>query len=64
VRNHPFLDGNKRTGFVTGITFLMLNGYYINASETDVVMTITNLAAGKVTEEELTEWITDHLIKM
>jgi len=62
IRNHPFLDGNKRTGLVTGITFLMLNGYFFTAKESDVVVAIINLAAGKMTEEQVTEWICEYII--
>jgi death on curing protein len=57
VSNHPFLDGNKRTGFVTGITFLLINGHYITATETEVVIIITKLASGQMSEDELTDWL-------
>jgi death-on-curing protein len=50
VRNHPFVDGNKRTGFVVGILFLELNGYRLNASEEDVAQAVLALAAGKLDE--------------
>lgn len=63
VKNHPFLDGNKRTGFVVGMTFLLLNGYYINATESDVVVTVLSVASGDMTEEALGEWISSKLIK-
>lgn len=57
VSNHPFLDGNKRTGFVTGITFLLINDHYVKATETDVVIVITKVASGQMTEEELGDWL-------
>ncbi|MEQ8469536.1 MAG: type II toxin-antitoxin system death-on-curing family toxin [Marinoscillum sp.] len=63
IKNHPFLDGNKRTGFVVGITFLLLNGYYINASESDVAITILSVASGGMTEPALIEWLESKLIK-
>jgi death on curing protein len=44
VRNHPFVDGNKRTGFVVGILFLELNGYRFAASEEDAAQAVLKLA--------------------
>jgi death-on-curing protein len=50
VRNHPFVDGSKRTAFVTGILFLELNGYRFKASEEDAAQAVLALAAGKLDE--------------
>jgi death-on-curing protein len=50
VRNHPFVDGNKRTGFVVGILFLELNGYRFTASEEDAAQAVLELAAGNLDE--------------
>jgi death-on-curing protein len=50
VRNHPFADGNKRTGFVVGILFLELNGYRFNASEGDTAQMVLQLASGNLDE--------------
>ena len=50
VRNLPFVDGNKRTGFVTGILFLEVNGYGFHASEEDAAQAVLALAAGKLDE--------------
>jgi death-on-curing protein len=50
VRNHPFIDGNKRTGFVVGILFLELNGYTFTASEEDAAQAVLKLAAGTLDE--------------
>jgi len=50
VRNHPFVDGNKRTGFVVGILFLELNGYRFTASQEDAAQAVLELAAGKLDE--------------
>jgi death-on-curing protein len=50
VRNHPFVDGNKRTGFVVGILFLELNGYRFGASEEDAAQAVLGLAAGNLDE--------------
>lgn len=50
VRNHPFIDGNKRTAFVVGILFLELNGYRFSANETDAAQAVFALAAGTLDE--------------
>jgi death-on-curing protein len=47
VQNHPFVDGNKRTGFLIGILFLELNGYTFEASEEDAARAVLELAAGR-----------------
>ena len=59
VRNHPFVDGNKRTGFLVAYAFLRLNGYRLDADETDIVMTISSLAQGKIGYKELSAWLSD-----
>ena len=50
VRNHPFVDGNKRTGFVVGILFLELNGYRFAASEEEATRAVLELAKGNLDE--------------
>src|SRR5689334_15047157 len=55
ARNHPFADGNKRTAFVVSVTFLILNGRDLTATEVDVVTTILKLAAGELPEAELAD---------
>ena len=50
VCNHPFVDGNKRTGFVVGVLFLELNGYRFNASEEDAAQMVLELASGNLDE--------------
>jgi death-on-curing protein len=62
VRNHPFLDGNKRTGFVVGILFLELNGYTFTAPEPDAAQTVLALAAGELTEEAFAVWLRDYSV--
>jgi len=57
VRNHPFLDGNKRTGFVVGVLFLELHGYRFTAREEDATQVILELAAGKISEAKFTDWL-------
>lgn len=57
VRNHPFVDGNKRTGFVVGILFLELNGYAFTASEEDAAQAVLNLAAGAMEESDYASFL-------
>jgi death-on-curing protein len=57
ARNHPFVDGNKRTAFVAAIVFLEINGCAFRASEEDVVVTFLALAAGDLSEARLAKWI-------
>ena len=57
ARNHPFVDGNKRTALVTAAVFLMENGHELVASEADAALTFLALAAGEVTEQALADWI-------
>jgi death-on-curing protein len=56
VRNHPFVDGNKRTGWVVARLFLVSNGYRLEFDPHDAVRTIERLAAGKLSEPELGKW--------
>ena len=56
-RNHPFLDGNKRTSLVVAELFLELNGLTLTASDAQSVTTFLALAAGDLTEDELATWI-------
>lgn len=60
VRNHPFLDGNKRIGFVTGIIFLEENGKSFNPSEAEAVQAVRELASKKITEEEFAIWLEEN----
>ncbi|WP_392476224.1 type II toxin-antitoxin system death-on-curing family toxin [Nostoc sp. C110] len=60
VKNHPFVDGNKRTAYVVMRTFLKLNGYDLQASSEEKYQIWIDLAAGKLSEEELAEWIRKH----
>jgi death on curing protein len=57
VRNHPFVDGNKRTGFVVGVLFLELNGYRFVAAEEEATHAILSLAAGTLEEAAFTAWL-------
>jgi death-on-curing protein len=57
ARNHPFVDGNKRTALVVARTFLILNGVDLETTQDDKVLTFLSLAEGAVSEEELADWI-------
>ena len=57
VKNHPFLDGNKRTGFMMGAGFLERNGYEFLASEAEVAIRTLALAAGEMTEAAYADWL-------
>ena len=57
ARNHPFIDGNKRTAFVAAAMFLELNGRRFGATEVDAATTFLRLAAGELSEAELAGWL-------
>ncbi len=56
ARNHPFVDGNKRTALVASRTFLLINGFQINAPKEDRLRKFLALAEGSLTEDALTSW--------
>jgi len=62
TRNHPFIDGNKRIAFVVPVTFLLLNGFEITASEKEVVETFLRLAGGDITEKPLASWFSHYVV--
>ena len=57
ARNHPFVDGNKRTALVAARTFLILNGVDLEATQDDKVLAFLSLAEDAISEEELANWI-------
>lgn len=61
ARNHGFVDGNKRTAFVTAGVFLLINDTRLAADEADVVQVMQGVATGDVTEPTLARWIRAHL---
>lgn len=61
VKNHPFVDGNKRSGLVAGELFLRLNAHDLLASNADCVLTILKLAAGEMDEDALAQWFRDNI---
>lgn len=62
ARNHPFLDGNKRTALVVMETFLVLNGFEIAADNAEVVAVMLSVAAGEVSEDDLVLWLRSQLV--
>ncbi|MFZ0955050.1 MAG: type II toxin-antitoxin system death-on-curing family toxin [Candidatus Sulfotelmatobacter sp.] len=61
VRNHPFIDGNKRTGFVIGVLFLELHGFVFTASEEDATQAVMALAAGSLDELGFATWLRENV---
>ena len=61
-RNHPFIDGNKRTGYVSAELFLRLNGWRLTADDASCVVTMLAVAAGDITEEAFAAWLRAHAV--
>lgn len=61
-RNHPFIDGNKRTGFVAAELFLRLNGFALTADDASCVLTMLAVAAGDISEEAFAAWLRAHTV--
>jgi len=57
VKNHPFLDGNKRAGFLTAALFLEVNGLRFQASEEEAVLQTLALAAGEIDQKKFSAWL-------
>jgi death-on-curing protein len=57
VKNHPFIDGNKRAGFLVAVVFLEANGYRFHATEVDAALRTLALAAGEMSEVAYAEWL-------
>jgi death on curing protein len=57
ARNHPFVDGNKRTALVVALTFLLVNGVVVTAPKEDRYYAFYDLAAGKLSEDGLAQWL-------
>lgn len=62
VKNHPFVDGNKRTGYVVMETFLVRNGYALNATPQDKYTTFLALAEGSLSEDDLAAWLRERVV--
>ena len=61
VNNHPFIDGNKRTGYVLMRIFLLKNGRDIDATQQDKYEFVISIASGKIRFEEIVKWLERHL---
>jgi death-on-curing protein len=62
IMNHPFVDGNKRIGHAAMETFLILNGFEIEATIDDQEKIILNISAGNINREQFTVWLNNHII--
>jgi death-on-curing protein len=63
IKNHPFVDGNKRTGHATMETFLILNGFEIDASVDEQEEVILQVASGELKREVFTSWLRAHIVE-
>lgn len=63
AKNHPFIDGNKRVALTVGAIFLEINGFSLNAPESEAVIMFEQLAAGEVGETELVAWLEASSVK-
>ena len=57
VKNHPFIDGNKRVGFIVAVVFLELNGYRFQSTEAEAAVRTLALAAGELSEAQFAAWL-------
>ncbi len=64
ARNHPFVDGKKRTGFLAAFVFLYLNGRMIEAEQATIVAFVLEVAAGSIDEEGATRFFVDHTVPL
>ena len=62
ARNHPFVDGNKRSAAVISETFLALNGFMLETSDAEMVVAFMALAAGELTEAEMADWFRQRVV--
>lgn len=63
IQNHPFVDGNKRTGHAAMETFLLLNEHEIKAPSDEQEKVLLQVAAGELGREEFTAWLRSHVVK-
>jgi len=57
IKNHPFIDGNKRVGFIVAVVFLELNGHHFQATEAEAAVRTLALAAGEMSEADFAAWL-------
>lgn len=64
ISNHPFVDGNKRTGFLAAYMFLALNGWELDAPEANAAAAVLELAARKIDEAQFSAWLEENSVKL
>ena len=64
IQNHPFVDGNKRSGHAAMESFLMFNGYEISASVDEQTKVILGVASGKIDRNAFTNWLREHTVEL
>jgi death-on-curing protein len=64
IKNHPFNDGNKRTGYLAAFTFLYINGWIIEASQAEVIEFVLEVAAGEIDEDGATRFLRDFTVPL
>lgn len=62
IKNHPFIDGNKRTGYVVTELFIVKHGYELRATPAEKYLTFLSLAEGTLSEEELVDWLREKIV--
>ena len=62
VKNHPFVDGNKRIGFATAVLFLEINGWKFSATEVDAVLKTLAMAASEIDEADFSRWLKENSV--
>lgn len=62
IQNHPFVDGNKRAGHAAMEVFLLFNGHEIDASVDEQETIIIDVASGKLSRNELSDWLREHMV--
>jgi death on curing protein len=63
AKNHSFIDANKRTAFQVMFVFLRINGLYLDAPESEVVVMMQRLAQDEITQEQLAEWLEKYVVE-
>lgn len=62
IKNHPFVDGNKRIGTHAMLVFLDINGVSLEYEDDDIINTILGVASGKIDEDQLVAWLQNHTV--
>jgi len=62
IRNHPFVDGNKRTGFLVAYVFLNINGWELRSGEVETINAVLDFAAGEMDEPCFSDWLKNNSV--